>query len=121
MVDGGEISGNNPATPIHHVVRKTFLRMRCHRSPYRRVAGKVMQRENSMHDLSQSARDRQIGAVAVILLSVHHEFVDFRLKCPLNPICVTRKVNGTSAWRHLIDRKSTRLNSSHLGISYAVF
>src|ERR1035438_8027420 len=29
-------------------------------------------------------------------------------------------VNGKEAGRH-IDRKSTRLNSSHLGISYAVF
>src|SRR5262245_43992624 len=28
---------------------------------------------------------------------------------------------GTTAWMLRADRKSTRLNSSHLGISYAVF
>src|ERR1035438_6950328 len=28
---------------------------------------------------------------------------------------------GNYAYAHAIDRKSTRLNSSHLGISYAVF
>src|ERR1035441_4357939 len=30
-------------------------------------------------------------------------------------------VRETSRWRQMTDRKSTRLNSSHLGISYAVF
>src|ERR1035438_10607190 len=30
-------------------------------------------------------------------------------------------MNGAVAARHILDRKSTRLNSSHLGISYAVF
>src|ERR1039458_8946821 len=29
--------------------------------------------------------------------------------------------NATCNWRWCVDRKSTRLNSSHLGISYAVF
>src|SRR5262245_65285129 len=28
---------------------------------------------------------------------------------------------GEAAYQHALDRKSTRLNSSHLGISYAVF
>src|SRR5437899_8521931 len=37
-----------------------------------------------------------------------------------------RRISGSgkaplSPWTHLGDRKSTRLNSSHLGISYAVF
>src|ERR1035438_10623666 len=31
------------------------------------------------------------------------------------------KCAKSAQWRHRQDRKSTRLNSSHLGISYAVF
>src|SRR5882724_4780486 len=34
--------------------------------------------------------------------------------------CGVRPAAGVS-WDDLLDRKSTRLNSSHLGISYAVF
>src|SRR5436853_4261511 len=38
---------------------------------------------------------------------------------PAGAACSTSKVMPTSLW--CLDRKSTRLNSSHLGISYAVF
>src|SRR5471030_3366644 len=41
------------------------------------------------------------------------------------PICATDGRASANCWRHFCpgpgDRKSTRLNSSHLGISYAVF
>src|SRR5262245_63130757 len=33
----------------------------------------------------------------------------------------SRVTQSVARWKHLTDRKSTRLNSSHLGISYAVF
>src|SRR5471030_3413271 len=41
----------------------------------------------------------------------------FRSNPCLGTPCTARRVSR----RHLRDRKSTRLNSSHLGISYAVF
>src|SRR5262245_64967493 len=37
------------------------------------------------------------------------------------PECPPRSETGHRQWAPGIDRKSTRLNSSHLGISYAVF
>src|SRR5690554_3005958 len=40
---------------------------------------------------------------------------------PVKATCHTRKYSMTSSNQHWIDRKSTRLNSSHVRISYAVF
>src|SRR5207253_11446209 len=44
----------------------------------------------------------------------------------LGPAAMTRRSTGSDfgsriSWRHSPDRKSTRLNSSHVAISYAVF
>src|SRR5262245_62647494 len=39
----------------------------------------------------------------------------------IGDVTVTRVVESEQPWEGTIDRKSTRLNSSHLGISYAVF
>src|SRR5574339_487660 len=36
-------------------------------------------------------------------------------------ILLNQKIQGTNIFRMLLDRKSTRLNSSHQAISYAVF
>src|SRR5690606_42027697 len=41
--------------------------------------------------------------------------------CGTWPTAPTRTTCGTSCWRSSRDRKSTRLNSSHVKISYAVF
>src|SRR5262245_65751921 len=57
----------------------------------------------SLHDALPISRAGDLGRVACI------------------PRCAVRFEDGERIVRHLQDRKSTRLNSSHLGISYAVF
>src|SRR5205814_9514000 len=42
-------------------------------------------------------------------------------RAPCSPSCAPRSRSSSPAVPTLRDRKSTRLNSSHLGISYAVF
>src|ERR1035441_2128061 len=55
-----------------------------------------------------------VGAATIATL---HEFHVRHARTILGMRSLTA-IHGRSAW---IDRKSTRLNSSHLGISYAVF
>src|ERR1039458_5391464 len=47
----------------------------------------------------------------------HPSVRDGQINGQCSPVCGT----GHFATAHQLDRKSTRLNSSHLGISYAVF
>src|SRR3712207_8940536 len=43
------------------------------------------------------------------------------LRFGLQPECVVVEMSGVGARANTLDRKSTRLNSSHANISYAVF
>src|ERR1035438_9135347 len=61
------------------------------------------------------------GAVKTILPSWIAGGADFHLEMVVAlPIGIFGCGNGCG-WKGMPDRKSTRLNSSHLGISYAVF
>src|SRR5205814_3017898 len=61
--------------------------------------------------------DASVFKGLVTALAVHG-----RYGAPTLEVVVKDKANRLTAVRHnKIDRKSTRLNSSHLGISYAVF
>src|SRR5262245_64231338 len=68
---------------------------------------------------SQSAKSDRLDALALLLLL---ELLDL-LILPLNLrlLCGQLLLHSLVLLLPRLDRKSTRLNSSHLGISYAVF
>src|SRR5437868_14067955 len=56
----------------------------------------------------------------IYTLSLHDALpISKWLTQPDNPL--TARVMVNRIWKHHLDRKSTRLNSSHVSISYAVF
>src|SRR5205814_9855892 len=72
-------------------------------------------------------RSLAMGEAARLVTDVFEpEFIDINFGCPVKK--VVRRNGGSGCLKDLSlvesvirDRKSTRLNSSHLGISYAVF
>src|SRR5690625_6430037 len=65
-----------------------------------------------------------LSGPAPVAESLHHDYFQPSGMCRRLPFAATGVVGGASApWdmRSSGDRKSTRLNSSHVAISYAVF
>src|SRR5205814_8550235 len=77
--------------------------------------------------LFRSPIDRKV-ALLQQSVDIHREQQQKGLILPVDVEVVTKQLNGAQSLskidrkdQSLLDRKSTRLNSSHLGISYAVF
>src|SRR3712207_8857993 len=56
----------------------------------------------------------------LVLLDVNNVVVNAR-NHGFDPLEYLRGIDGERVWQFHLDRKSTRLNSSHANISYAVF
>src|SRR5207249_10770496 len=67
-------------------------------------------------DCSASARARAAGAVRPLPRTAS-EAAAFAWRLPAD----TTSASAAAPWSLFLDRKSTRLNSSHVSISYAVF
>src|SRR5690242_15478275 len=74
----------------------------------------VLDAVRAVEETDETARDR-LGGVAKILLRAWRRDPD------LVRVLVREVTRGSHLQRRIVDRKSTRLNSSHMSISYAVF
>src|SRR5262245_30234077 len=87
------------------------------------IDGKTMSAASLFAELNELGRDNGIGRVDL----VENRFVGMKSRgvyeTPGGTIlhAAHRAIESLTLDREAIDRKSTRLNSSHLGISYAVF
>src|SRR5690625_2469528 len=61
------------------------------------------------------------GAQMIMLVDSHPDIVEFIISKMQNPRILRYLIENTADEQIKIDRKSTRLNSSHVAISYAVF
>src|SRR5690554_7773121 len=70
------------------------------------------------NDTGSKAEELRVEVAAVFASKTQDEWRDFFAE---TDCCVTPVLSPEKAFEHPQDRKSTRLNSSHVRISYAVF
>src|SRR5947199_7756976 len=99
----------------------------CQRNSVVRMKGLgevISARKTEFQTLMRTGRSRQLFTHLLydsLIIVSEVGLMASRSPSSLLPECVTQKTSGVNPSKCSEDRKSTRLNSSHLGISYAVF